>query len=54
MKLCCLSMTVMEHSEEISKLSTDELIEFLQKKFNFCDEVLSKFRGMTVHFCISV
>lgn len=49
-----------QRTEEISKLCTEELIEFLKIKFQFSDEVLSKFPGMTVlfrcndQFCISV
>jgi len=32
--------------EDIGGLNCDDLVEFLKDKFNFSDEVLSKFKGM--------
>jgi len=45
---------------KVSKLSCDELVEYVTAKFNFSPEVLNKFRGMMLlfrcihQFCVNV
>jgi len=45
---------------KMSKLSCDELVEYIAAKFNFSPEVVNKFRGMTLllscihQLCINV